>query len=195
MIDGRRRHWVSKEGLAVILVIGLALVLASFHLRLSHAWGDDFAGYLLQARSLVEGRPGAEVALNGELQALADWRVGPDAYPWGFPALLAAAYLRTRSLWMPWGVHFAWNLTLGLGFGLPVSGLSDFAVAVQGTAQGPEWLTGGSYGIEASLTGTVIILVGLLVLVRLTPPRPAPAFANRAQEANHSLSTSAEGSG
>jgi hypothetical protein len=73
--------------------------------------------------------------------------------------------------------------------------MNDFAVAVQGTAEGPGWLTGGSYGIEASLTGSVVILAGVLVLLRLTPSRPAPALANPPQEANHSLSSSAEGSG
>ena len=102
----------------------------------------------------------------------------PHVSLWGFlntieiGAFFAMAYLRTRSLWMPWGIHFGWNLTLGMGFGLPVSGLNDFAVAVQGTAEGPLWLTGGSYGIEASLTGTVVILVAFFVLVRMTPSRP-----------------------
>ena len=36
---------------------------------------------------------------------------------------LAAAYLRTRSLWFPLGVHWGWNWALGWIFGLPISGL------------------------------------------------------------------------
>ncbi|HXE91395.1 MAG TPA: CPBP family intramembrane glutamic endopeptidase [Terriglobales bacterium] len=88
-------------------------------------------------------------------------------------AVLALAYLRTGGLWMPWGIHFGWNAALGLVFGLPVSGVTQFAVVVRGTAEGPLWLTGGGYGIEASATGALVIALGLLVLVRLTPPRPS----------------------
>ena len=41
---------------------------------------------------------------------------------------LALAYLRTRSLWFPLGVHWAWNWALGSIFGLPVSGLKYQAI-------------------------------------------------------------------
>jgi uncharacterized protein len=78
--------------------------------------------------------------------------------------LFALAYLRTRSLWLPWAMHFAWNFTLGLIFGLPVSGLTVFAVVTHGSAMGPSWLTGGDYGIEASATGTLVILLGIVAL-------------------------------
>lgn len=86
--------------------------------------------------------------------------------------LLALAYLRTRSLWMPWGIHFAWNATLGLGFGLPVSGLTKFSVVVRSKVQGPLWLTGGKYGIEASAVGALVILAGIAALVRFVAQRP-----------------------
>ena len=85
--------------------------------------------------------------------------------------LLSLAYLRTGRLWMPIGVHFAWNFTLGTLFGLPVSGVDLFAVVVKARADGPLWLTGGDYGIEASLTGTVAILVGTAGVYLLTRPK------------------------
>jgi len=75
-------------------------------------------------------------------------------------AVLAIAYLRTRSLWLPWGIHFGWNTALGVAFGLPLSGLRMFAVVVRGRATGPDWLTGGSYGVEASLVGMLVIVAG-----------------------------------
>jgi hypothetical protein len=81
--------------------------------------------------------------------------------------LLALAYLRTRALWLPWGIHWGWNATLGLVFGLPVSGL-DFSVLVDATVQGPEWLTGGAYGLEASALGTAVILLGFWPVWRIS---------------------------
>jgi uncharacterized protein len=93
----------------------------------------------------------------------------------------AIFYLRTGQLWLPIGLHFAWNLALGTLFGLPVSGVSFFAVIHKGTAIGPAWLTGGNYGIEASLTGTFVILLGIGCALFLVPrqktaaPRNAPA--------------------
>ena len=85
--------------------------------------------------------------------------------------LLCVAYMRTRALWLPWGIHFAWNTTLGVVFGLPVSGLTDFAVIVRTRAVGPRWVTGGAYGIEGSVVGTVVILLGFIPLILLTRRR------------------------
>lgn len=85
--------------------------------------------------------------------------------------LLCVAYLQTRALWLPWGIHFAWNTTLGVVFGLPVSGLTDFAVIVRTRAVGPRWVTGGAYGIEGSVVGTVVILLGFIPLILLTRRR------------------------
>jgi membrane protease YdiL (CAAX protease family) len=94
----------------------------------------------------------------------------PGATLWGLintvaiGILLAVTYLRTGALWLPWGIHFAWNATLGLALGLPVSGLRLFNVAAHATAQGPNWLTGGSYGIEASAPGAIAICVGFVII-------------------------------
>ena len=88
-------------------------------------------------------------------------------------ALLCTAYLRTGALWMSWGIHFAWNTALGLVFGLPVSGLTDFAVILKMRASGPRWVTGGAYGIEGSVVGTVVILLGFIPVILLTRRDPA----------------------
>jgi uncharacterized protein len=89
---------------------------------------------------------------------------------WGFfnttliSVLFAIVYLRTGALWAPFGLHLGWNFTLGFVFGLPVSGLGLFSTFVHGTASGSKLLTGGSYGIEASLTGAVVASLGFLSL-------------------------------
>ena len=166
-------HWIG--GPRVLLAI-----LAVAYITAVAAMAEEvaFRGYPFQR--LVEGigPAGGIVVLSVFFGAI---HLGnPHVTLWGFVntieigAVLAVAYLRTRSLWMPWGIHFGWNLTLGMGFGLPVSGINEFAVAVQGSAVGPAWLTGGGYGVEASLTGSVVILIAFFVLLRLTPSRPAP---------------------
>jgi len=93
-------------------------------------------------------------------------------------ALLAAAYLTTRSLWLPWGLHWGWNLVLAVGYGLSVSGF-DTDGPIDGSVAGPEWLTGGAYGIEGGASGSIAILVGFAVLAWLVRVpalvgRPAP---------------------
>ncbi|HYV00645.1 MAG TPA: type II CAAX endopeptidase family protein [Pyrinomonadaceae bacterium] len=81
---------------------------------------------------------------------------------------LAVAYLRTRSLWFPLGVHWAWNWALGSLFGLPVSGISDLAPhpLLRGTDLGPAWLTGGGYGIEGGLACTITLIVSTFFILR-----------------------------
>ena len=72
----------------------------------------------------------------------------------------AVAYWRTRSLWLPLGIHWAWNWALGSLFGLPVSGLTDIAPnpLLRGVDLGPTWLTGGDYGVEGGIAGTVALI-------------------------------------
>jgi uncharacterized protein len=84
--------------------------------------------------------------------------------------VLAIAYLRTQALWFSWGLHFSWNLTLGMIFGLPVSGQNDFATLVRARATGPDWLLGGAYGIEGGFLGSVVILLGLACVLTFVPP-------------------------
>lgn len=81
---------------------------------------------------------------------------------------LAVAYLRTRSLWLPLGVHWAWNWALGSLFGLPVSGITDLAPhpLLHGTDLGPAWLTGGSYGIEGGVACTITLVVSTIFIWR-----------------------------
>jgi len=70
----------------------------------------------------------------------------------------ALAYLRTRALWMPIGMHFIWNFLMGFVLGLPVSGIDFPATMLRANAVGPPWLTGGDYGPEGGLLATVAIL-------------------------------------
>jgi len=82
--------------------------------------------------------------------------------------LLSIAYLRTRALWMAWGFHFTWNATMGVLFGLPISGITNFSPVIASNSVGPLWITGGDYGPEGSLVCAIVILVLIFVLISAT---------------------------
>lgn len=81
--------------------------------------------------------------------------------------LLGAAYLLTRRLWLAVGIHAAWNFTQGWVFSVPVSG-GDAPLGLLITSRtGPDWLTGGDFGLEASVIAMAIAtLAGVLMLRR-----------------------------
>ncbi|MDB5748591.1 MAG: family intrarane metalloprotease [Massilia sp.] len=75
-------------------------------------------------------------------------------------AFFAAAYMVTRRLWLCIGIHVAWNYTLGSIFSSAVSGHESKGLLV-GNLTGPDWISGGSFGLEASiLTLLSLVLVG-----------------------------------
>src|SRR6202140_1027560 len=81
---------------------------------------------------------------------------------------LAVAYLRTRSLWLPLALHWSWNWAQASVLGLPVSGIERISPAplLQAMNAGPDWLTGGAYGIEGGAACTVALLISTLVIWR-----------------------------
>jgi uncharacterized protein len=78
----------------------------------------------------------------------------------------AIAYLKTRDLWFVAGMHFIWNWMQGAIFGIEVSGLKQLVEAplLNEIDRGPEWLTGGSYGIEAGIGTTAAILISIAAI-------------------------------
>jgi hypothetical protein len=81
-------------------------------------------------------------------------------------AMLGLAYLRTRSLALPIGLHLGWNWTQGHVLGFGVSGF-DFAGWVKPVFQGKAaWLTGGAFGPESSVFSPVVTLVVIALLWR-----------------------------
>lgn len=85
-----------------------------------------------------------------------------------FSLLLSTAYLRTRALWVGWGLNFAWKASRALLFGLAVSGISSHSPVVEGDPMGPLWLTGGGYGLDGSWTALLVLLIALPVVYRAT---------------------------
>jgi hypothetical protein len=92
----------------------------------------------------------------------------------------AYAFLATRQLWLPIGLHIAWNFMEGPIFGFPVSGITDFLPLIQHTDRGPALITGGAFGPEAGLIQIPALLLGVLIIHfytrgRLSVPGAHPA--------------------
>ena len=90
---------------------------------------------------------------------------------WG--VILGVAFLRSRDLWLPIGLHFGWNLVLPL-FGVNLSGLT-----IEVTRYHYRWdllplWSGGDYGPEGGLLATIFV-VGLLFAIWKAPVRPQHA--------------------
>ncbi len=76
------------------------------------------------------------------------------------------AYLKTRDLWFVWGLHLMWNWMQGAVFGVEVSGLTEIVHSplLKETDAGPSWLTGGDYGIEASIACSVTLIASTIAI-------------------------------
>jgi hypothetical protein len=90
--------------------------------------------------------------------------------------LLSVAYVVSGNLWFPIGIHVGWNFTEGPVFGVAVSG-NDVAGALRGSVHGPDFLTGGAFGVEASIVAVIVctlaaggLWIGLHGKDRLRPP-------------------------
>ena len=78
--------------------------------------------------------------------------------------LLAAAYKFSGTLWLPIGIHWAWNYVQGNILGFAVSGNPVADKAFSPIITGPNWLTGGVFGAEASV---IAVAAGLLLTIIL----------------------------
>lgn len=165
----------------IVTSVGIVVLLGGW----TFAWGDEnpasvllsvlsvsvgaavveeivFRGLLLQSISLATGRwiaLGITAALFGAVHLLNPGATWWSAFAIALEAgiLLGAAFFWRRSLWFPIGLHFGWNAVQGL-LGIPVSGVSEPGL-LAGTAHGPAWLSGGQFGVEASVVPVAISAV------------------------------------
>jgi uncharacterized protein len=159
--------WLSVEGMTSdirgFIIVGLSWIASSTVEEITTR------GYIMQRLALAWGMPVAIVvasviftmphALNPNVTVLAlsnTFLIG---------VFFALAYLVTRSLWLPIGLHIGWNLAeIGLGF--PDSGLVEPGL-IRSTVQGPSLITGGAYGPEAGLVVSTVTLLGIVAMMFL----------------------------
>jgi membrane protease YdiL (CAAX protease family) len=180
-------------GWGMVAAVILAIVLGgTFYVQLSsasQAWGT----LVLQVLILAAGSLAAEIAFRGYPFQKLIQTTGPftatvlagiffgllrletpgstAAAMWisaMAAVLLSIAYLRTRALWVCWGLHFAWLASMGILFGQPLAGSRQASSIVRSYVDGPTWLTGSEYGPEASLITLMVLWIGLYLVVRVT---------------------------
>ncbi|HEX7330008.1 MAG TPA: CPBP family intramembrane glutamic endopeptidase, partial [Pyrinomonadaceae bacterium] len=193
MLGGGLRFSLSDDGLA-----GVARsMLGSAVLLLVAALAEEalFRGYGLQTLAR------ARLASLGVLLTCALFGFihlsNPNVVP-GFTFVntalagvwLGVAYLRTRSLWFPLGVHWGWNWALGWFFGLPISGARIVShPLIEANDTGPFWLTGGSYGIEGGLAGTIAMLLFTIFTWRTSLVSATPELLKLTSEENPAIAS------
>ena len=112
-------------------------------------WLEEFGGSWL-ALLLTSALFGASHLANPNASYFAAFCIAMEA-----GILLGAAYMLTRGLWLPMGLHAAWNFTQGEIFDVNVSGIEEHGL-VTAQMSGPPLLSGNGFGLEASVIGLAI---------------------------------------
>ncbi|MGH9901580.1 MAG: lysostaphin resistance A-like protein [Pyrinomonadaceae bacterium] len=154
-------------------VLRTLAVSASFFVFAAAAEEVLFRGYPLQ--TMLRSQPAWVALIPSSILFACVHLSNPNVAP-GFTFVntalagvwLAVAYIRTRSLWFPLGVHWAWNWTMGALLGLPVSGITEVTAAplLRPTDYGPVWFTGGAYGVEGGAACTIALLISTAFIWR-----------------------------
>jgi membrane protease YdiL (CAAX protease family) len=110
-----------------------------------------FAAYYALVQAMIPGANRASIAVSAV-----------------FALVLAAAYLRTRALWLSWGLNFGWKASRALLFGLAVSGDGSHSSLVQGDPMGPFSLTGGAFGLDGTWVAFLAMVAALPLVFRIT---------------------------
>lgn len=123
--------------------------------RFIEEWGGSWA-----ALAITSALFGAAHLMNPNATWFSSFAIAVEA-----GVLLGAAYMLTRNLWMAMGLHAAWNFTQGFIWDVPVSGLDTHGLVVA-SLTGPTLLSGGSFGLEASVIALVCATTLGLVYLR-----------------------------
>lgn len=145
---------------------------AAFFALLALAEEVAFRGYGFQRFEKAVGGLGAALGFAAFYAILQARLPGSNRVSVGVSVLLSlalsTAFLRTRALWVSWGLNFAWKACRGLLFGLAVSGNTQHSPLVQGDPMGSFWLTGGGFGLDGSWVTLAVLILLLPVIYHVT---------------------------
>ncbi|CAN5357755.1 hypothetical protein BH10ACI1_BH10ACI1_01660 [soil metagenome] len=160
---------------AILLTLGVSFGVFAVAAAFEEAF---FRGYILQTFSRADLAWLAIVLTSVFFAAVHLQNSGANYFSTINTALagiwFGVAYLKTRNLWFPFGIHLAWNWMQGAVFGIEVSGITSFTNAplFRETDIGPAWLTGGDYGIEGGIACTLAIIFSTALIYFLPILKP-----------------------
>jgi len=100
-----------------------------------------------------------------------------------FGLLFCLFLQRTGNLWFPIGFHAGWDWGQTFFYGVPDSGMLPSHSLFQSYFRGPQWLTGGTVGPEASVFTPIVLLIAAIIFSRLYRQTEYPVFTT-SQPAN-----------
>ena len=137
-----------------------------------------FRGYLLQTLSRAQLFYVGAILTAFLFASAHNNNPGASVFSW-FNTFLAGiwfavAYLKTRNLWFPFGLHLAWNWIQGAFLGINVSGLNKLASApiLRVSETGTQFVTGGDYGIEGGIACTIALIFSTALIYFLPFIKP-----------------------
>ncbi|MEO6800767.1 MAG: type II CAAX endopeptidase family protein [Rhodanobacter sp.] len=177
------------------LVVAVLWLAGSYHVTGTHPHVDWLPAVLVAG---IGAGIGEEILVRGVLYRIVEEGLGsgwalvisalffgaahianPAATLWSSAAiaieagvLLALMYAVTRSLWACIGLHAAWNIMQGTVYGIPVSGTRANGWLVS-YRTGPDWLSGGAFGAEASVVALALCLMLSVILLLIALRRHA----------------------
>lgn len=83
-------HGMHNKLLAIIIIT--SIVIGACTLKRGHQWGDDFAWYILQAKSILNGTTDEFIEQSAFTNYQSTTHLGPLAYPWGYSLILTPVY-------------------------------------------------------------------------------------------------------
>ncbi len=164
--DLHPQFWLAPRAWGITLLSLLALAASSLAIEVA------FRGYIFRRLILAIGSVAATVAMALIYALFLSVRADASSLSFVFlfleGVLFALAYHRTHALWLGWGMRFAWTASMTVLFGLPIRGSLDYASLVATTASGSRWVTGGMFGPDASLLGSVVVMAAMVPLYAIT---------------------------
>ncbi|WP_426662569.1 CPBP family intramembrane glutamic endopeptidase [Rhodanobacter aciditrophus] len=175
------------------IVVGVLWLLGSYHVTGFNPHADWLPALLVAG---IGAGIAEEIVFRGVLFRVAEEGLGtwaalllsalffgfahaknPGATAWSSSAIAIEAGLLfgllfhvTRSLPVCMGLHAAWNFCQGTVYGIPVSGLKADGWLVS-TRTGPDWLSGGTFGAEASVVALALCTLCSAALLALAVRR------------------------
>jgi membrane protease YdiL (CAAX protease family) len=181
-----------KYGISTGLLVGAGIITTGFLMLLAGGWvtisSIDFQPNLLLAwlfffliqplteeiimRSVLQTQVhryfGRQAGLIITALVFAGMHAGNDAFSWvaGFEIflggyLMGQLYLKAQNIWAPFLMHASWNFVQSTVLGFAVSGMDTYRL-LHLNIDGPEWLTGGTFGLEASWLTIMMIVLAII---------------------------------